>query len=81
MNSHEIRQIANILLECETAIWDEGGTDAMMLHLHRLYEVRQWVATEAPLTSDKVQRFMLRLMHKKTRTLRRQIEERLGVRN
>ncbi len=81
MNSREIRQIANILLECEMAIWDEDGAEAMLLHLHRLYEVRQRLAAVAPVASDKTQRFMLQLMGKKARSLRRKIEERLGVRN
>jgi len=81
MNRAEVKQTLDFLLECHEALREEDGTEAMMLCLHRLYQVIRRLTSAVPETSDKDLRFLLRTMAKKARKLRRQIEGRLGVRN
>ncbi len=81
MDRREIKQIADLLLKSQKAVWRHAGDETMMFCLHRLYEVSRRLAAVVPITSDKGQRFVLRLMGKKARSLRRKIEERLAVRN
>jgi hypothetical protein len=63
------------------ALWEQDGTETMLLYLHRLYDVSRRLATVAALTDDENLEFTVRTMGKKAQTLRRQIEERLAVRN
>jgi hypothetical protein len=81
MDESEVRQIADFLLDCEQALWRQHGTETMLLYLHRLYDVSRRLATVAALTDDENLESALRMMSKKAQTLRRQVEERLGVRN
>jgi hypothetical protein len=81
MDESEVKEIANFLLDCEQALWEQDGTDTMLLYLHRLYDVSRRLATVAALTNDRDLEFTLRTMGKKAQTLRRQLEEQLAVRN
>ncbi len=76
-----MKAIAGLLMECEESLYEQDGDETMMLHLNRLYEVIPRLKTARPTTRDQCLRFMLGLMAKKARTLRRAIEEQLGVRN
>jgi hypothetical protein len=81
MDGGEIKQIADFVLDCQQALWEQDGTETMLLYLHRLYDVSRRLATVAALTDDENLEFTMRMMSKKAQTLRRQMEERLAVRN
>ncbi len=81
MNRREVKQIADLLLDSQAALWNRDSTEAMMLCLHWLYETAPRIAAAMPVTGDKDIRSVLRLMGKKARTLQHQIEKRLAVRN
>jgi hypothetical protein len=81
MDESEVKEIASFLLDCQQVLREQDGTETMLLHLHRLYDVSRRLVTVAALTDNENLEFTMRLMCKKAQTLRRQVEERLGVRN
>jgi hypothetical protein len=81
MDGHEIKQVADFLLDGEPALWGQDGTDTMLLYLHPLYDVPRRLVTVAALTDGENLESTLRTMGKKAQTPRRQVEERLAVRN
>jgi hypothetical protein len=81
MDKSAVRLVARFLSDCYQVPQEQDGREAMLLYLHRLYDISRRLAIMAPVTNDRDLEFVLRMMGKKAQTLRRQIEERLGVRN
>ena len=81
MDMAEVKQIAQFLLDCEGVVHEQDGAENIPLYLNRLYQRIRRVRDAAPNRSDRDVRFDLALAMRKARRLRRQIEERLGVRN
>ncbi len=81
MNDVEVIQIAGLLLNCTQTLHEEGDVQELLFHLNRLGQVIPRMMGAAPCRSNRAERFTLAMLMKMARRRRRQLEERLGVRN
>jgi hypothetical protein len=74
-------KVIDLLVACERTLSESNDTQAMMLYLHRLYEVIQQIEKVKREADDRDVRRGFALIKKPAQRLRRRFEERLRVRN
>jgi hypothetical protein len=81
MDKAEVEQIAVFLAKCHRVVRGWESTDTMSLYLYQLYKVIHRMQSATADRTDRDTRSALALAANQARRLRRQIEERLGIRN
>ncbi len=81
MNDAEVLHIAGLLRNCTQTLHEEGDIQELLFYLNRLWQVVPRMMGTSPCRSNRAERFTLALLMTMARRRRRQLEERLGVRN
>ena len=80
MDKPEIEQIASLLNDVQEDLC-EGDSDGLHLHLTELYRLIQRLMEATFATEDEGVKVVLANLERMARQYKREIEERLGVRN
>jgi len=81
MDKAEIKQIADFLIEVREDLCESDGDAALRLHLTELYGIIRRLMDATVATQDQDLKILLAGLEYEARLRKREIEERLGVRN